>query len=249
MPNTDRFDDVRELLQKGKKDQARILLRMMGDDPRAEEWLERLNRVSPPKPDAVVRPALDEIDQIKATRQTQIKPQVNIWRRVWLGVRVVGVVLLLLQCVWVLPLLGRLGVIPVVVTQVEVPLPPLVEDALDTVADSPVGKAVTEFTDEIFVAPIQQANENMQDEVISRGFQQAAPMLDRLCEQQNLPASQEALCKDLMGDMQSCLAGGGSMDGCLDEVMVNVCREYFGANPAGYNTCIQQMNQLKTQMP
>ncbi len=249
MPKEDRFEGIRELIRKGKYDQARVLLQMMPDDPRAQEWLARLNRVSPAKEDKVVRAALAEIDQTKPERSTQPKPRRRRWGRVWLALRVFFIMVLLCQCVWVIPLLNTLGVMPEAIAEFEMPLPPVVEESLDAVADSPVGKTVTDFTDRTINQPIERANENIQEEVMARGFQQAAPMLDRMCEERTSNYQEERLCKDLMRDMRLCVAQGGTLDSCLDEVMTDVCRTYFRNDPYAYNTCMQEMYEIKSQLP
>jgi hypothetical protein len=248
MPKSDRFDGIRALIQKGKYDQARVLLQMMPDDPQAQAWLARLNRMSPTAPDPSAANPLDEIDAAQPKRRTQKRPNRTL-RRVWLAVRVLSVILLLCQCVWVLPLLNTLGMMPDAVAELDIPVPPVVERSLDLVADSPVGRRVTTFTEETIADPIERASENMQEEVMSQGFQQAAPVLNRMCEGQGLNAQEEALCKDLMGDMQSCLERGSNLDSCLNQVTSDVCREHFGGDAYAYQMCMAQMAELRSLLP
>lgn len=252
MPKQDRFDGIRELIQKGKYDQARVLLKMMPDDPRAQQWLAKLNQMSPPAGGAAA-PAHEPPPEPARRRDERArqgaKPRRGGMRTVWLVVRVFGIILLLCQCIWVIPLLNTLGVMPEAIAELEVPLPPVVEQSLDAVADSPAGRAVTDFTEQTFTEPIQQASENMQEEVFAMGFQQAAPMLESMCEQNTSTAQEAALCKSLMRDLTTCLEGGGTMDGCMSRVMTDVCRDYFGNDANAYNMCMQQMREIESLLP
>lgn len=221
------FEMVRELIEEQRYDEARRALIAMRPNPKAEQWLERLNRIAPPPEadptlvsEAVVRreveAALAERDKRDRNRRTLgCAFRLAIWGTI-----------IACQLVWIMP------VITVLSNMSNAPQAAWVNQRIMEFNDSFVGDAVNQVT----------------ERVVSAGASQMAPAVEQMCKTRVDDPAQQALCEDYAAESVECLGREGDITACLGEMMVEVCVEQMNGLPNGRELCEQQVADYLPQV-
>lgn len=224
MPAKDDLNRARALIQNKSYEEARLILLGMPDNPKAQEWLARLDTIAPstlsPEQQAEVA------RQVQAAMQQRDKRDRQRRRTGCLLRLALMLSLCICQLAIVLPLLTVAG------NLLGVEQARWASERLTILNDTPIGNAMN----------------NLSAGVMRTGSQALTPLIESACDAQSPDAESAAMCKTVTQDVLGCMGEGSDMNACVYEMAERLCTEQSGGNAQIRSQCLAQFEQMRSQL-
>lgn len=233
------FESIRSLIQAQQYAEARRALQQLEGDPKAQEWLTKLDQIDPQFPTASPVSPPQQVVQIGLTQaeverqiQTALKEQDRKTKRkggiglgCWLR-SCLSLSFMLCSCISILPILFTLG------NMLNIPQLESAQQAYSAIQQSPVGQLVD--------STINTAS----DAVVGSTIQLAAPVIEPLVEQGCANSPDSEMCVEMTNQVLDCFSDTSSTtDACFTNMLASAC-ESVGGDATAYQECMSSLGGL-----
>ncbi|MFZ4828009.1 MAG: hypothetical protein ACOYLB_11700 [Phototrophicaceae bacterium] len=229
------FESIRSLIQAQRYAEARVALQQLEGNPKAQEWLTKLDQLDPQFPPAPSAP--QQVIQIGLTQaevnqqiQTALKEQQRKTKRrggiglgCWLR-SCLSLSFMLCSCISILPILLTLG------NMLNIPQLEAAQQAYSSMQESAVGQLVD--------STLNTAS----DAVVGTTIQLAAPVIEPIVEQNCASAPDAEMCQEMVNQTLDCFSDTSSTaEACFTDMLASAC-ESLGGDATAYQECMSSLS-------
>ena len=233
------FESIRSLIQAQQYAEARNALQQLEGNPKAQEWLTKLDQLDPQFPSTAPVSPSQQVVQIGLTQaeverqiQTALKQQERKTKRkggIGIGClfrSCLSLSFMLCTCISVFPLVLTFG------NMLNIPQLEAAQQIYSSIQQSPVGQLVD--------TTLNTAS----DAVVGTTIQLAAPVIAPIVEQGCANSPDSEMCVEMSNQVLDCFSDTTTTtDACFTEMLASAC-ESFGGDATAYQDCMNSLGGL-----